>query len=361
MTSIPTANVLVIVDAPNWSHDYKTKSLQRTLGGEYQILKRFQSDVTETDLDSADLIMVYYWLQFERMKNLEAAFMRNRRKLLVGVCSHFELEGAWRESGLARLRQFARSVFAVNLLLYQELQQLLDAPVFYTPNGVVTEFFRPSPESRTSAQPASFRSEERNGFQSKLKARLGSIGNFVKGLLRTAPSDTAGNREIRVGWAGSLSNQTPQQRGFHDLIEPAVRSVEGAQLVVAAREDKWRGPDEMLEFYRSIDIYLCASRTEGTPNPCLEAAACGVPIVTTRVGNMPELIEHCVNGFFVEPDVSDIADKITQLRNDPLLRIRLSQNMLATIETWDWKYQAGNYRNMFEAVLNPQTPRLEIV
>ncbi len=40
-----------MVGAPNWSHDYKTRSLQRTLGDEYQILKRFHSDLTEADLD----------------------------------------------------------------------------------------------------------------------------------------------------------------------------------------------------------------------------------------------------------------------------------------------------------------------
>lgn len=121
---------------------------------------------------------------------------------------------------------------------------------------------------------------------------------------------------------------------------------------MAAREDKWRGPDEMLEFYRSIDVYVCASRSEGTPNPCLEAAACGVPVVTTRVGNMPELIQHGVNGFFVERNVSDIARKLTRLRDDPLLRAELSQNMLASIQAWDWEHQAGTYRNMFETMLN---------
>src|SRR5947208_4027324 len=94
MAKSPSPKVLVVVSAPNWSHDYKTRSVQRTLGDEYQILKRFQSDLTEADLDSSDLILVYFWLQFGRLKHLEAAFLRNRRKLLVGVCSHFEWPGA---------------------------------------------------------------------------------------------------------------------------------------------------------------------------------------------------------------------------------------------------------------------------
>jgi glycosyltransferase involved in cell wall biosynthesis len=352
MTKSPSPKVLFIVGAPNWAHDYKTRSLQRTLGGKYQILKRFQSDLTEADLDSADLILVYFWLQFGSMKHLEAAFMRNRRKLLVGVCSHFELEGERRDPGLATLRQMARGVFAINLLLYHELQPLMKVPVFYTPNGVDTDFYRPRREAYPSAQPEAFLREKRNGFRAKLKAQLSSISRLVKKSSEIGAGERGWRPEVRVGWAGSLSNVGPEQRGFHDLIVPAVHAVGSARLVVAAREEKWRSPDEMLEFYHSIDIYLCASRSEGTPNPCLEAAACGVPVVTARVGNMPELVRHGVNGLFVERNVSDIAVKITQLRDTPRLRTELSGNMLTAIQAWDWRCQAENYRSMFETILH---------
>ncbi len=184
-------------------------------------------------------------------------------------------------------------------------------PVFYTPNGVNTDFYRPRGETHPSAQPETFRREERNGFQAKFRAPLSSISSLVRNLSEFGAGGRAGRGEVRVGWAGSLSNQGPEQRGFHDLIAPAVRSV-GRPDWSWRREKRWRSPVEMLEFYRSIDIYLCASRSEGTPNPCLEAAACGVPLVTTRVGNMPELVRHGVNGLFVERNVADVAAKLTR-------------------------------------------------
>jgi glycosyltransferase involved in cell wall biosynthesis len=352
MTKSPSPKVLVVVGAPNWAHDYKTRSLQRTLGDGYQILKRFHSDLTEADLDSSDLILVYFWLQFPRLEHLEAAFQRNRRKLLVGACSHSEFEGERRAPALATLRQMARGVFANNLLLYHELQPLLEVPVFYTPNGVDTDFYRPPCETHPSARPETFLRVERNGFQAMLKAPLSSASRLIRKSLRIGVGEWAGRPEVRVGWAGSLSNHGPEQRGFHDLIVPAVRSVGGARLVLAAREKRWRSPEEMVEFYHSIDIYLCASRSEGTPNPCLEAAACGIPVVTTRVGNMPELVRHGVNGLFVERSVADIAAKITQLRDDPPLRAELRRNMLASIQDWDWRRQAENYRQMFETMLH---------
>jgi glycosyltransferase involved in cell wall biosynthesis len=339
MTRSITPKILFIVNAPNWAHDYKTRSLQRTLGDEYQILKRFQSNVTEADLENADLIAVYYWMQFDSMKHLIPAFLRNRHKLLIGVCSHFELEGEQRTPGLATLRRMARGVFANNLFLYHELQSVMETPVFYTPNGVATDFYQPSLETSDR--------EMQNGLRSQLKTSLSSISSIVKKF-----SNRVGESAIRVGWAGSLTNHGPDQRGVHDFIIPAARSVKAVEVVLAAREEKWRGPDEMLEFYRSIDIYICASRSEGTPNPCLEAAACGVPVVTTRVGNMPELIQHGSNGLFVERDISDIANKLTQLRDSSRLRAELGQSMLASIRNWDWKHQAENYRNMFETILN---------
>lgn len=343
MTKSVPPNVLFIVNAPNWAHDYKTRSLQRVLGDEYQIVKRFQSDATEADLENADLILVYFWLQFDHMKHLEAAFLRNRHKLLIGVCSHYELQGEWRDQALARFHRMARGVFANNLFLYHELQPLIEAPVFYTPNGVATEYYRPSP--LTSQTETSLR-ETQSDRRARLKAKFSSISSFVRRFSEKEKT------EMRVGWAGSLTNHGPDQRGVHDFIFPAAQSIKGIEVVLAAREEKWRGPDEMLEFYRSIDVYICASRSEGTPNPCLEAAACGVPVVTTRVGNMPELIQNGINGLFIDRDISDIANKLTQLRDRPQLRAELSKNMLASIRAWDWNHQAQNYRDMFETILN---------
>ena len=195
--------------------------------------------------------------------------------------------------------------------LLAELGPLLGQPVHYTPNGVDTEFFRPA----------------------------------------VPPGPPPPVRPLRVGWAGSLTNHGTGHRGVHEFIAPAVAAVEGAELRLAAREQTWRSQEEMLDFYRSLDVYVCASRTEGTPNPCLEAAACGLPVVTTRVGNMPELIRDGENGFFVERDAADIAAKLRRLRDDPGLRERLGRAARATAEPWDWRHQAARYDAMFREVL----------
>ena len=300
--------LLFIVDRPNWAHDFKTRNLMRLLGSEYDIRLRYQSDVTEEDLYEATLILVYYWLQFKALQPLTPALRRNRHKLLVGICSSYELDNERRDFGLGVIRDLASGVFINSLLLYRQYQPLLKLPTFYTPNGVDTTFYRPN--------------------QSK------------------APSS-----QLRVGWAGSLTNMGPGYRGYHEFIVPAASAVERVELVTAAREDNWRSPEEMLKFYRSLDVYVCASRAEGTPNPCLEAAACGVPLLTTSVGNMPELVRHGINGFFVEREVDDIAHKLRTLRDESNLRTAMSSQIRHDIQAWDWSLRSRAYRQMFEEMV----------
>jgi glycosyltransferase involved in cell wall biosynthesis len=348
--STEQTEILVVVDAPNWAHDFKTRHLEAALGGDYRITKRYQDDVTDADIDRADLILVYYWLQIARLPSRDAAFRRNRDRLLLGVCSHRELEGDWRAPGLAMLADLPRAVFAVNKRLYDECRRLLDVPIFYTPNGVATDFFCPQ------ASPSEVRARW-SGFTAKVSALAGRIRGSAAAPSADLAYGSAGSHALRVGWAGSLTNHGPELRGFEDLIVPAVAAVDGVELVLAVREQTWRGPDEMREYYRSLDVYLCASLSEGTPNPCLEAAACGVPLVTTRVGCMPELVRDGVNGLFVDRQVSDIASKLALLRDDRVRRAELGRNMLASIREWDWKRMAENYRQMFHSILGGSPSR----
>jgi len=64
-----------------------------------------------------------------------------------------------------------------------------------------------------------------------------------------------------------------------------------------------RSREELASAYRALDVYLVPSRQEGGPKAALEAMASGVPLVSTRVGQVPELVEHGRNGFLV--DVED--------------------------------------------------------
>ena len=125
------------------------------------------------------------------------------------------------------------------------------------------------------------------------------------------PDKKTENDKLVVGWTGSLTNH-PGKRGFHEYIKPACDSIPEIQLKVQSREDKFITDDnEMRAFYNSLDLYIIASRSEGTPRPAIEAAACGVPVLSTDVGIIPELIEDGSNGFIVKRTLDAFRGKLS--------------------------------------------------
>jgi len=124
------------------------------------------------------------------------------------------------------------------------------------------------------------------------------------------PEKKKQNDKIVIGWTGSLTNH-PGKRGYHEFIKPITDEIPELELKV---QDGSVNPitddNEMREFYNSLDLYIIASRSEGTPRPAIEAAACGVPVISTDVGIIPELIVEGVNGFVVDRTYEEIKNKL---------------------------------------------------
>jgi len=74
------------------------------------------------------------------------------------------------------------------------------------------------------------------------------------------------------------------------------------------------------------DMGVLASTTEGLPNAVLEYMAAGLPVVATRVGGVPEIIEHEVSGLLVPPNAPDaLAAALMRLLSDDQLAARLAR------------------------------------
>src|SRR4029077_12159719 len=111
------------------------------------------------------------------------------------------------------------------------------------------------------------------------------------------------------------------------------RGIDCELLLVDSRGPDKRTQREMAAWYNDGTVLVCASESEGTPNPALEAAACGCTVVSTPVGNMPELIRHDVNGYLVERDPAAFVAAIKRAcDNYP----RLARAMRADIQEWHW-------------------------
>jgi len=81
-----------------------------------------------------------------------------------------------------------------------------------------------------------------------------------------------------------------------------------------------RSRAELARAYHALDAYLVASRQEGGPKAVLEAMAAGIPLVTTRVGQAPDLVEDGLNGLLCDvEDVEALAGAVVRLATDSSL------------------------------------------
>ena len=74
--------------------------------------------------------------------------------------------------------------------------------------------------------------------------------------------------------------------------------------------------EAVLEAVLTARTFVMPSSSEGGPRSALEAMACGMPVIATRVGMMPEVIEDGENGLFTDGSPKDIAEKVGILLRD---------------------------------------------
>jgi glycosyltransferase involved in cell wall biosynthesis len=108
----------------------------------------------------------------------------------------------------------------------------------------------------------------------------------------------------------------------------------------------------VAKYCQASDFFVFPSHSEGMPNALLEAMACGLPCVATRVGGMPEALEHGVSGLLVPPQSSgDLTKAMQQLISDPGMAQALGASACRTIaKHFSWQANAKAHQAVYEAV-----------
>ena len=78
--------------------------------------------------------------------------------------------------------------------------------------------------------------------------------------------------------------------------------------------------DDAARVFESVDVFVFSSVNEGLPLVIMEAMAAGLPIVSTRIGGVPEVAPENMAGWFAEPgNPSDLANAMLQAASSPNL------------------------------------------
>ena len=182
------------------------------------------------------------------------------------------------------------------------------------------------------------------------------ITKFKPEKLERFDLENISNRKIKVGWVGNSeftdSEGDSDLKGVRKIIKPALEELieEGypIELKFADRKEGYIPHDKMPDYYNSIDLYVCASKNEGTPNPVLESMASGVPVVSTNVGIVRDAFGEKQKNFILkERTKEDLKAKLVELLEHKEKFKELSEENLKQIKDWTWEKKCYQFRDFF--------------
>lgn len=110
---------------------------------------------------------------------------------------------------------------------------------------------------------------------------------------------------------------------------------------------------DVYQYLRCAYAFALSSELEGAPLSLLEAMSCGLPVVATAVGGIPEIVQDGTNGLLVPlGDIDALADKLFAILSDPTLASRLGAQARQTIlEQHTIDKVLPQYEAVYESVL----------
>jgi len=189
------------------------------------------------------------------------------------------------------------------------------------------------------------------------------------------PAETARNDDltVRLLYVGALIPKKGLQTLLEAMTDPAFQDVQ-LRVVGAGyyspelktmcnnaglgERTCWTGslpPAEVAEIMRGSDVLCLPSFTEGSPNVIKEAMASALPVLSTRVGGIPDLVDHGKTGLLFEPgNVAELRECLKVLVSDPFLRASMGAAGLESLRTagLSWDATAEDFDRIFTRALS---------
>lgn len=163
----------------------------------------------------------------------------------------------------------------------------------------------------------------------------------LKYLIEAMPDITAKYPNIKLVILG----EGPEENELKKLVE---------SLKLANHIEFLGRRKETPKFLKSSDIFVLPSRREAFGMVNLEAMVTSLPVIATKVGGIPEIIENGKNGLLVEPEnTSALSGAILKFIKDPELRKKIGEAGYRTVvEKFDAEKMAQEYEKIYNQTLS---------
>lgn len=228
----------------------------------------------------------------------------------------------------------ADHIHCISRALKESLVKHFDVPgekITIIPNGVDLKKFNPAKKKRYDAD---FVFANVSRLVPKNNVRI-TIKAFKKVL------DQFQNKKIKYIIIGDGEERKKLERLTRDLgLEENITFV------------GWIEHEELPPLIAGSDAFIRTSITEGLGVAFLEAMACGVPVIASKVQGILDIVKHEYNGLLVDPkNVNDIVSKMVLLVENEKLRDTLRKNGLELVKSYDWEEVCRNTEDIYKKVL----------
>lgn len=110
--------------------------------------------------------------------------------------------------------------------------------------------------------------------------------------------------------------------------------------------------NNMGDWFAAADLQVHPSITEGLGSVILEGAKAGLPIIASKTGGIPDIIEDGINGILIEPgDAKKLAESINELYYDKPRRVAFSEQSQKKLMMFDITHTSQLYKNIYQRVI----------
>jgi len=245
--------------------------------------------------------------------------------------------GAWVRQLAFRYRLGGVVPVAVADEVRASIQQLYgypDPPLI--PNGIPTDEYAPDPDARAQWRQV-------HGIEPHATV-LTHVGRF-------APPK---NHALLIEAFAQVRSDAPLYLllvGGGELENTVREQVAGLGLQERVRFLGVRA--DVADILRASDVFVLSSRVEGNPMSVMEAMAAGLPVVSTAVGGVPELVRAGVTGLLVpSEDAGALAQAMQALVDDPVRRQAMGEAARQhAVAHFDIRHTVRGYEQLYESLL----------